>query len=487
MARLKAGASIDLAKPHKLTPGLIAALRCPEGKQQAFLRDSETKGLRVRVTAAGAKSYVFETKVMGRTFRRTIGDPGARGIEDARAEANRLRVLVDQKTDPRELDRQKAEEAARRMADGQAQAEADEALQALRALTVGDVWARYLEDRQRHWGERHYADHLAMANEGGRARKRLAGAETKPGPLAPIMAMRLVDLDAKAVETWALREAKDRPARVRLALRMLKAFLRWAAAEPEFADMVNPAAASAKRAREAAGRAKPKDDVLERGQLAAWFSAVNCIRNPVTAAYLQTLLMTGARPGEVLSLRWDDLDPQWMSMTIRDKVEGERLIPLTPYVWSLLSALPRRNEWIFSSARAISVDPKHVTRRERYHGARGSTAPVGEVALVSKSGRLSDPDIAHRKACDVANLSGLTLHGLRRSFASLTEWLEVPTGVVAQIQGHKPSATAEKHYKRRPLDLLRVHHDRIEAWILQQAGVAFEPAATTGLRVVSAA
>ena len=43
--------------------------------------------------------------------------------------------------------------------------------------------------------------------------------------------------------------------------------------------------------------------------------------------------------------------------------------------------------------------------------------------------------------------------------------------VVAQIQGHKPSATAEKHYKRRPLDLLRVHHERIEAWVLEQARV----------------
>jgi hypothetical protein len=54
------------------------------------------------------------------------------------------------------------------------------------------------------------------------------------------------------------------------------------------------------------------------------------------------------------------------------------------------------------------------------------------------------------------------------------------------IQGHKPSATAEKHYKRRPLDLLRVHHERIEAWILEQAGVQFEAMATLGkLQVVA--
>jgi hypothetical protein len=40
--------------------------------------------------------------------------------------------------------------------------------------------------------------------------------------------------------------------------------------------------------------------------------------------------------------------------------------------------------------------------------------------------------------------------------------------------GHKPSATAEKHYTVRPLDLLRVHHERIEAWMLDQANMEFE-------------
>jgi len=59
--------------------------------------------------------------------------------------------------------------------------------------------------------------------------------------------------------------------------------------------------------------------------------------------------------------------------------------------------------------------------------------------------------------------------------------------VVAQIQGHKPSATAEKHYKRRPVELLAVHHKRIEAWILEQAGVTFDAAAHAGLRVATAA
>lgn len=59
--------------------------------------------------------------------------------------------------------------------------------------------------------------------------------------------------------------------------------------------------------------------------------------------------------------------------------------------------------------------------------------------------------------------------------------------MVAQIQGHKPSATAEKHYKVRPLELLRIHHEKIEAWILEQAGITFDAAVEPGtLRVVAA-
>lgn len=75
------------------------------------------------------------------------------------------------------------------------------------------------------------------------------------------------------------------------------------------------------------------------------------------------------------------------------------------------------------------------------------------------------------KALKAAGLPHVSIQGLRRSFGTLSEWVEVPVGVVAQIQGHKPSAVAEKHYRRRPLDLLRKWHDQIEVWMLEQAGI----------------
>ena len=56
----------------------------------------------------------------------------------------------------------------------------------------------------------------------------------------------------------------------------------------------------------------------------------------------------------------------------------------------------------------------------------------------------------------------VTLHGLRCSFPSLCEWIEMPAGIAAQIQGHKPQGVRELHYIRRPLDLLQMWHVKIE-------------------------
>ena len=488
MARPKKDQAPDLAQACDLTAGTIERLTCPPGKPQAFLRDTKAPSLRVRVTAAGAKAYVFESKLNRRNIRRTIGDVRDWSIEDARAEARRLAVLIDEGTDPRELDR---EEAAAKVAEAESRAaqEAAEAAQrAADAVTVGEAWARYIAERRPRWGVRNYADHLRLTHEGGKDRQRGEG-KTKPGPLAPLMALRLVDLTPAAVEGWAATEAKDRPARVRLALRLLKAFLRWAAAEPDLKGKADPTAASAKKTREAAGKAKRKDDYLQREQLGPWFDSVRRIQNPVISAYLQCLLLTGARREELAALRWEDVNMQWRGMDLKDKIEGRRPVPLTPYVAHLLAGLPRRNAWVFSSTRALALDAKSAARRARRHASKGTKAPAGAVAQVSASGRLVEPSIAHRQACAAAGLEGLTLHGLRRSFASLCEWLDIPGGVSAQIQGHAPQGVREQNYSRRPLDLLGVAHERIEAWILKEAGIDFDPAtaAAAGLRVVTAA
>jgi len=432
----------------RLTAGRVDAFACPTGKSQAFLWDTEAPALALRATPTGRKTYAFEARLNGDTLRVNIGTVADWPLDKARTEAQRLKMLVDAGTDPRQLKRQQQAEQA-----------AQQAAAAAQAVTVGEAWAAYIAERRPHWGERHYLDHVAIARPGGEPVKRGTGV-IQPGPLAAFMPQQLRALTPEAVESWAAREAETRPTQARLALRLLRAFLSWCSERADFAAVVsaqNPA--KSRRAREALGKAGVKSDALLREQLPAWFAAVRALP-AAPAAYLQILLLTGARPGELLALRWDDLNVQWRGITLRDKAEskggedGTRQIPLTPYVHHLLAGLPRRNEWVFAST--------------------------------TKPAPIATPRWPHVDACRVAGIEHLTLHGLRRSFGSLAEWLELPAGVVAQIQGHKPSATAEKHYRVRPLDLLRLHHEKFEAWILEQAGVTFDAAKEPGrLRAVT--
>lgn len=442
MARPSKNQPVALGERVSITASVIERLTCPPGKEQAFLRDSLAPGLCVRVSVQGAKTFVFERKVGQRTVRRTIADVRSVSIEDARDSARAAYRAFDQGVDPW---------AERRAVVAQRQVTADKAV-----ATVAQAWADYLADRKDHWGDRHYSDHRKMSGAGGeKATRGTRGTGvTKPGVLHSLMPLQLSDLTAPAVETWAATEAKTRATQARLGARMLSAFVSWCEDQAAYSGLVprGSAAVKTRRTRAALGKAKVKTDSLLREQLPVWFAAVRKIGNPSISAYLQVLLLTGARPIEVREMRWADIDWAWQGLNIRDKVEGDRIIPLTPYVASLLAALPRRNDWVFSS---------------------------GE----SASGRITSPNTPHEKVCLVAGIKPVTLHGLRRSFKSLTEWLEMPAGVVAQIMGHKPSATAEKHYTVRPLDLLRLHHAKIEAWVLEQAEVPFVAAPATGKRL----
>jgi integrase len=450
MARPSKTTAIDYTAAHDLTHGLLERAACPDGLSFALVRDADKKGLRLRITKAGGKHWQFETRIKGKLFTRALGEWPAVSIDAAKVEAHRLRGLTEQGTDPRDSERQ--QEAVKA---------AEQAAAAVQAVTVGELWDTYTTERRPHWGDRHYRDHLKLCAAGGERFKRGTGT-TKPGPLHALTALPLRDLTAPVVEAWAAREGKTRPTSARLAWRCLKAFLGWCAEQPEYAPAlpsVNPA--KTKKSREALGKPGIKQDALLREQLPAWFTAVRQSGNPTISAYLQTLLLTGARPGEIKGLHWSDINTQWRGLTIRDKVEGERVIPLTSYVSQLLHALPRRNEWVFAS------------------NQRGGDKKAGPIARPSTT-------LTHIAA--VVGNEGLTLHGLRRSFKSLTEWLEIPAGVVAQLMGHKPSATAEKHYTVRPLDLLRVHHEKIETWILEQAEIVFDAKTAPGaLRVVQAA
>ena len=434
-------------KRENFTVGRLLAFKCDADRKQSIFWDGKTPGLGLRVTAAGAKSFIFETRLHGKTLRITIGDVRTWTVGDAQAEATRLKTMTDQGIDPRQVlvDRLATEQAVRDAKE--AEAASTDAQRVRESVTLSTVWLEYVAERSPQWSEHHIAAHRKIIQIGGEHRAR-SPKLTEPGPLASLAGLRLIDLTMARMDAWAKVEALTRPSSARLAVRLLKACLNWCALHPTYADIVTVNAAKSVKARESLGKPKVKHDLLQREQLAAWFAAVQKIRNPVISAYLQCLLLTGARREEMASLRWDDVDFRWGSLKLNDKVEDFRMVPMTPYVAHLIATLPRRSEWVFSSPAAAS-------------------------------GRLAEPRIAHNEAVAAAGLPHLTLHGLRRSFATLCEWTETPAGIAAQIQGHAPQGVREQNYIRRPLDLLRMWHVKIESWMLAQAEIDFVPVAPT--------
>ena len=161
------------------------------------------------------------------------------------------------------------------------------------------------------------------------------------------------------------------------------------------------------------------------------------------------------RRGELIALKWSDVDFKAKTVWLKDKIKTEgRYIPLNLYMEQLIDSLPRRNEYVFSS-------------------------------LEAKDGFITEPRIAHNQAIAIAGIPHLSIHGLRRSFASLFIWAEQPDGAGARIQGHAPQSIRDIHYLDIPIELLAKWHDGYVAWILTEAGIPFPVEGSKKLKLVS--
>jgi len=128
-----------------------------------------------------------------------------------------------------------------------------------------------------------------------------------------------------------------------------------------------------------------------------------------------TFLNTGMRRAELVNLEWDDIDfarsilkirrkPFWMPKT------GEREIPINPDLAVVLNRLPRKLNFVFTSKQGHQLDPDWV----RDH--------------LSKTAERSE-------------VSSLTPHALRHTFASLLIKNGVDLPTVQKLMGHNSIET----------------------------------------------
>ncbi len=292
---------------QKLTNAFIKSLPAPNSAQVLY-RDTATLGLALRVTKAGAKTFVFGYSLLGRERRMRIGTFPDWSTDAARTEARDLRVKVDKGIDP-----------------------LDELNDARQAPTVRDLWEMY------------ESDHLPSVSEAYR-KEQIKYWERFVIPV--LGKKRLCDLKSRDIDTLHAHISKS--ARV-MANRVI-ASLRKALNVGKRNDWVTINVAQGARSNSEHGRER----YLSDDELVRFVTAVAAMKNRIAANALTLLLLTGARRSEVFGAKWSEFDLQamrWIKPADRMKTRMQTTVPLSASAVELLQQMKKvsKSDFLFPS------------------------------------------------------------------------------------------------------------------------------------------
>ena len=124
------------------------------------------------------------------------------------------------------------------------------------------------------------------------------------------------------------------------------------------------------------------------------------------AAALRLIMLTGCRVGEVLTLRWSDVDRKSGELRLRDAKTGARMVPLTPAALEVLAGVKRmrRSPWLFPGRRP----DRHLSNISPYW----------------------------QRVRDDAEVDDVRIHDLRHSFASRALAVGLALPMIGRLLGH---------------------------------------------------
>jgi integrase len=284
----------------KLTQRRIETLECPAGKKDALVFDDEQRGLGVRVTKGGGKTYLAQYTVAGSKCRIPLGSCRAISLAAAREAVQAILGDVAKGRDP-------AAERKRAAREAKEKAEAE-------ALTLG-----VLIDR---WETGHLA--------GKRPRYAAEAPRALRFAFKKHLAAPATDLTPKAVKATLNAIVDDgKKATARLTGAYGRACYGWAIGkdllvENPFAGLKLAAVASRER-------------VLSDEELVAVWGGTKG-PGPFNAI-VRMLILTGQRREEVAGMTWREIAPDLSAWTIpasRTKNGVAHIVPLSPQAQTII-------------------------------------------------------------------------------------------------------------------------------------------------------
>jgi integrase len=375
---------------QKLTDKAVRALPVPN-KGQRIYWDSEAPGLGIRITPGGTRSFILDYRANGRQRRYTIGAFPDWTVSEARDEARKLRRDIDLGDDP--------------MGNRHTEREAP---------TVAALAQRYI------------TDHLPRKRPGSQANDRAMLEQLILPKLAKRKLSAVTHADIEALHREVSKRAPYRANRMAALLsKMFNLAVKWGMTD------TNPVKGLEKNPEE------KREQYLAPEELARLTEALARHPNQQSANIVRLLILTGARKGEVLAMRWQDLDCEagtWTKPSAHTKQKKKHHIPLSAPAVELLASIRRNPE------------SPHVFPGER----------PGE----------HQQDIRRfwTTVCKWAGVTNVRPHDLRHTYASYLASTGQSLPVIGALLGHtQPGTTAR--YAHLLLDPLKQATERVGAMV----------------------
>jgi integrase len=361
------------AQKRRLTELTVRKARPQESAY--LIWDTHQHGLALRVQPTGRKSWNAIYSRHGRPRWLYLGGANAIALSDARRLAAKAMLAVAEGNDPA------AEKKAERSAG-----------------TFADLANKYVEQYARKnnksWQQ---ADALVRRNAIPKLGKLQAASITR-GDIKQMMTR--IESPSVANQTLAA----------------VSAIFSWGITE-EIVES-NPCKLVERNA------TKSRERVLSESEVPALWKALDDI-DPVNAAALKMILLTGQRPGEVASMRREHLKDGWWEMP------GEVIADVWP---GTKNGQPHR-VWIPKAAQALLGD---------------SSADIGFVFAGPRGGAVNHLDGAMRDMCAKLKIEPpVRPHDLRRTHGSTITALGFGRDAMNRIQNHREGGIADVYDRHR--------------------------------------
>lgn len=189
--------------------------------------------------------------------------------------------------------------------------------------------------------------------------------------------------------------------------------------------------------------------------------------HPHAAAALRLLIFTGARLGEILNLRWENVDFERGLIMLPDSKTGRKTLVLNAPAATILAELPRLGDYVI-----VGDDPKKPRSDLKKPWALVARR-AGFTALVEKRGADGQPVLDRKGQPVMEERTNVRLHDLRHTHASVGAGAGLGLPMIGRLLGHTQAATTQR-YAHLADDPLRRASETIGARLAEAMGEAPE-------------